>query len=345
MKSNLSPIKSKNFLNKKIIFRCDGGNINEISTGHVYRCLAIAKFFLKKKIRKKNMLFITKNKNFFKIGSDLIKNEGFKSYSPNRNNKLDKKLEIDTLNNFESELLIIDRLDNLKKNEILKLRKKHKKIILIDSSSKYIKFADLNLNPLIKNNYSNKNFGIRYLILPQHNTLNKKIIEKKIFLFFGGYDKKNILTKILNCLNKINFKLKVCIEKKHIKKLKNYKNLNFNLISKKNFLSNLKSSEFAIISGGLILFLCLKNSIPSISIPQYRHQKKNILRIAKYGATIMLENAENQQKLLSILSKFVNKNYINKSKKKINEKFSNKINENALLMILKLYDKKNIGTF
>ena len=114
MKSNLSQIKSKNFLNKKIIFRCDGGNINEIGTGHVYRCLDNCKFFSKKK-KKKNILFITKNKNCFKIGSDLIKNEGYKSYSPNKNNKLDKKVEIDTLNNFKSELLIIDRLDNLKK--------------------------------------------------------------------------------------------------------------------------------------------------------------------------------------------------------------------------------------
>jgi len=50
----------------------------------------------------------------------------------------------------------------------------------------------------------------------------------------------------------------------------------------------------------------------------------------------MLENAEHQQKLMSLLSKFVNKNYINKFKKNINNKFSNNINENALFMIFKL---------
>ena len=55
MKSNLSQIKSKNFLNKKIIFRCDGGNINEIGTGHVYRCLAL-QIFSKKKIKKKYII-------------------------------------------------------------------------------------------------------------------------------------------------------------------------------------------------------------------------------------------------------------------------------------------------
>ena len=70
-------------------------------------------------------------------------------------------------NNFKSKLLIIDRLDNLKKKEIIKLKKNHQKIILIDSVSKYIKYSDLNLNPHIKNKYTKKNFGLEYLILPE----------------------------------------------------------------------------------------------------------------------------------------------------------------------------------
>ena len=59
----------------------------------------------------------------------------------------------------------------------------------------------------------------------------------------------------------------------------------------------------------------------------------------------MLKSAEHHQKLMGLLSKFVNNNYINKFKKNINNKFSNKINENALFMILKLYVKKNIRAF
>ena len=345
MKSYSSSIKLKNFLNKKIIFRCDGGNINEIGTGHIYRCLAIARFLEKKKIKRKNFLFITKKNKEFINGFKLISSEGYDIYSPPRNNILDKKLEINTINNFKSELLIIDRLDNLKKNEILKLREKHKKIILIDSKSKYIKFVDLNLNPHIKNKYTNKNFGIKYLILPVQKTSNKLRKGNKIFLFFGGYDKKNILKKMITNLNKLNFKLKICVEEKHRKLCKNFKNLKFIFINKKNFFSYLKYSKFAITSGGTILFCSLKYCLPNISIAQYKHQKLNILRIAKKNGTLMMESPKHTKKLNYILSRFNNKTYINNFKKKININFSKKISENALFMILKLYDKENIRTF
>ena len=67
--------------------------------------------------------------------------------------------------------------------------------------------------------------------------------------------------------------------------------------------------------------------------------------IKNYSISKGMDYAEHQQKLMSLLSKFVNKNYINKFEKNINNKFSNNINENALFMIFKLYDKKNIRAF
>ena len=40
-----------NSFKSKILFRCDAGYIPEIGSGHLYRCLTIAKF-LKKKVSK-----------------------------------------------------------------------------------------------------------------------------------------------------------------------------------------------------------------------------------------------------------------------------------------------------
>ena len=342
MKLNSLSISSKNFLNKRIIFRCDGGDVSEIGTGHIYRCLTIAKFLVSKKIKKKNILFITKKNQNFYNGFKLIKTEGYNIFSPNRNRKLENKFEIDTLNNFKSKLLIIDRLDDLKKKEIIKLKKNHRKIILIDSVSKYIKYSDLNLNPHIKNKYTKKNFGLEYLILPEEKIKRDKTKEKKIFLYFGGYDNKNILKKILKILNNTNFNLKICIEKKNRKICKSFKKLSYIFFDKRSFFSNLKNSNFAIISGGLILYCALKYNVPSISIPQYKHQKINILRIKKRKGTVMLDANQLEQKLEYILSKFNNKNYINSYKRNIKFNFSNKINNNALAMIINLYDKKNI---
>ena len=65
MKLNSLSANLKNFLNKRVIFRCDGGNVPEIGTGHIYRCLTIAKFLETKKIKKKNILFISKKKIIF----------------------------------------------------------------------------------------------------------------------------------------------------------------------------------------------------------------------------------------------------------------------------------------
>ena len=97
-----------------------------------------------------------------------------------------------------------------------------------------------------------------------------------------------------------------------------------------------------IISGGLILYCALKYNVPSISIPQYKHQKINILRIKKRKGTVMLDANQLEKKLEYILSKFNNKNYINSYKRNIKFNFSNKIKNNALAMIINLYDKKNI---
>lgn len=342
MKLNSLSANLKNFLNKRVIFRCDGGNVPEIGTGHIYRCLTIAKFLETKKIKKKNILFISKKKNNFSKGFNLIKSAGFKVYSPESNIKLEKKIEINTLSLFSSELLIIDRLDKIKKRELIKLKKKHKKIVLIDSMSRYIKDSDLYLNPHIKNKYTNKNFGLKYLILPGDKIKKTKKKEKKIFLYFGGYDNKNILKKTINILSKINFNLKICIEKKHEKFCKDFNNLNFIFLNKKNFFLHLKNSNFAIISGGLILYCALKYNVPNISIPQYNHQELNILKIKKLNGTVMLHASKLKQKLENILKKFNNKSYINNYIKHIKLNFSKKINNNALLMILKLYDKKNI---
>ena len=40
------------FLKKKFVFRCDAGNIPEIGTGHVSRCLLIAKSLIKENVYK-----------------------------------------------------------------------------------------------------------------------------------------------------------------------------------------------------------------------------------------------------------------------------------------------------
>ena len=49
---------------------------------------------------------------------------------------------------------------------------------------------------------------------------------------------------------------------------------NYSIYNNKNFYDKLSISDYAIISGGLIVFDAIKYNLPIISLPQYFHQKK-----------------------------------------------------------------------
>ena len=52
-----------NFLKTKILFRCDLGDINELGSGHFYRCITIARFLkLKFKLKFKDIIFVLRLK-------------------------------------------------------------------------------------------------------------------------------------------------------------------------------------------------------------------------------------------------------------------------------------------
>ena len=108
----------------KIILRCDGGNVPEIGTGHIYRCEEIAKFFIKNKnLKKKDLIFFTKQFGKYTFGFKHLSKK-FNIFKIKNNEELESKNEIKSLNKTTSELLIIDRLDNLKKSELNELKKK-----------------------------------------------------------------------------------------------------------------------------------------------------------------------------------------------------------------------------
>ena len=68
-----------NFFKHKVLFRCDAADIPEIGTGHLYRCLTIARL-LKKKFRLKNkdIAFLVKSKNHYKKSLKILSYYKFK---------------------------------------------------------------------------------------------------------------------------------------------------------------------------------------------------------------------------------------------------------------------------
>ena len=66
------------------IFRVDSGNIPELGTGHLFRCINIYKYLIKNKINKKKILFITKTKGKYKTSKIILEKLKINYISINR---------------------------------------------------------------------------------------------------------------------------------------------------------------------------------------------------------------------------------------------------------------------
>ena len=331
-----------------MLFRCDAADIAEIGTGHVYRCLTIAQL-LKKKFRLKNqdIAFLIKSKNKYKKGLKILSFYKFKIIKIN-----DSKLKPNSIKEAKyllkhpSKLLILDRLGKSNLNFFNLIKNSFNKKIIIDDSSKIRKCFDLSLNPLIHNvlKFKNSYIGFNYLFIP---TLlikkNFKVIKNNIFLFFGGYDKKNITIKILKILNNISFKLNIFIQTNLRKKINNISSKNsIFFFNHKNYLKTLKSSNIAITAGGMGLFDALYLNKKIICIPQYKHQEINAKKISIKKAISLIKikdknfkNKFNQLFFKIYKSKMKEKKLITLQKKIIN---ISKLRKTSNL-IFNLYDK------
>ena len=105
-----------NFSKNKILFRCDAGEENELGSGHLFRCLTIARYFCKfYKIKSKEILFVIKSGKKFKNSLKILKNYPFKVLKISYDIKNYSQKEIDLIRKLKADLFIIDRLGKIKK--------------------------------------------------------------------------------------------------------------------------------------------------------------------------------------------------------------------------------------
>ena len=285
----------------KILFRCDAADIPEIGTGHLYRCLTIANLIKKKfKTKNKDISFLVKTKNKYNKSISILKKYRFTVVKiENSNIKPYSYQELLFLKKNPSNLLIIDRLGKINKTFSKKIEKYFSKKIIFDDSSINRKFFDLSINPLIHNvkKVQNSHIGFNYLVLPsifKSKYYNLKTIKKNnIFIYFGGYDHKNLITKIIKLLNKIDIRLNIFVYylfKNKTKKIISNNNLIF--FKNNEYFKRLGQANIAITAGGLGLFDSIIFKKKVICIPQYEHQELNAKKLANKGVINLLKIEE-----------------------------------------------------
>lgn len=337
-----------NFLKHKVLFRCDAADIPEVGTGHLYRCLTIAKILQKKfKLQSKDIAFLIKSKNKFKKSIQILNFYKFKIIKI-KNSKLKPYSfdEIKYFTNNKANLLIIDRLGKINNKFYKRIKDSFKKKIIIDDSSEVRKHFDLSLNPLIHNvkKFKNSNIGFKHLILPAF-TLKKnfKVKVSNIFILFGGYDANNITLKIVKILINLPIRLNLIIHNSFKKKIeKTYPQKKIFFFDNSDYLKLLKSSNIAITAGGIGLFDSIYYNKKIICIPQYKHQEINAKKISVKKAINLIKLKDKNFKR-SLIRTFI-KVYENRKIKRKVKVIQNRIINTTMLkktlkLITNLYDQ------
>ena len=333
----------------KILIRCDAANILGIGTGHVYRCITIAQLIKKKyKLKHQDIAFVIKTKNKFKQGLSILKSYKFKIIQiENHMLKANSMDEAKYLTQNSSNLLIIDRLGSTNIGFIKKIKNSFNKKIIIDDFSDNRKHFDLSLNPLTHNvkKVKNSNIGFNYLISPSINSKKsyKKINEKNILIFLGGFDSRNFTIKIVKILNLIPFKLNIFIHNSFIKKIK--KKISKNKIiffDSKKYTKILNKVNIVVNAGGIGLFDSIYYNKKIICTPQYKKQEINAKKtpIKKVINLIKMNDKNYVKKFYSIFLKiYKSDNDHLKIKKLQNKVINSKKFKKTMRLIFNLYEK------
>jgi len=312
----------------KIIFRCDAGIVKEIGTGHLYRCILLAKFFLgKKNIKRNDILFIIKSKKKYRLALKILRKNNFNFVTSNLNNNLknNTRKELNFLSNFNSNLLIIDRLGRINSNFVKELKYNFKKMIIFEDMSNNRKLFDLSINALITNVPKQKNclIGYKYVLLNSYK-YSIKFFKKNngIFIFLGNFYPLKLL-KNLHKIIRLNFRsTKIYLPQDFKKELKNYNRKLDIFYNSSDWIHYLKKAKLCINAGGLGVFESLLMRKKIISIPIYNHQKINSIKLSKLNYIFYLNKHSNnfESQLINLIRKIENKKDFLVNNKIINSK-------------------------
>jgi UDP-2,4-diacetamido-2,4,6-trideoxy-beta-L-altropyranose hydrolase len=283
---------------ESMIFRADG-NI-KLGLGHIVRCLALADV-LKNINQDIEITFITK----YKEGKKIIEAKKYEVTSP-----VDD--EINQIRNLADEdtLLLTDFLDT-DNSYISRIRElTGLKVISIDNNTKLKRInSDILINANVFDEGEKKVIGsTRYYLGPKYMILRKEFEEvhsegtyikdkvQTILVMFGGTDPRGFTIKVANALQNIHGEVRINLIAgpafPHNGKLNAFlseTNRKFDLFfSPENLIEIMKSADVAITAAGIALYELSALGVPSIVIPQAKHQEDIVKAFEKSGACINL---------------------------------------------------------
>ena len=272
-------------MKKRILFRCDGGDIPEIGMGHVARCLVLADDLKKRKDTE--VLFLMKD---YKKGIKKVEASGYRVAVIKKSE--DEALRtVKTIFDFMADIVVVDRLSTSAKYTGL-IKKSGVILIAVDDIGEGRAFADITINPILATGEGLYE-GFDYMVLPGRKRKDKAYKKecRDIFVSFGGFDCNNITEKVLPALKELDIDSNFHIVASNIDTLKKIAadKKNIHLYSEpEDFSGILNKSGLAVVSGGLTLLQAVASGVPTLVISQYEHQLGTAKRLDALGTAVNL---------------------------------------------------------
>lgn len=291
----------------RIIFRADGNR--EVGLGHIKRVISLAKGLLKSQ-KHMDLMFVTR----FSEGRKLLEEEGFEVEAA-------KKDEIKQLRKLSSSnaILVTDFLDtNLE--YIQAIKEIIPNTVCIDNNTKLKKIeSDILINANVFDEGEFKiigdtrcYLGPKYMVLGEEfERLHSKKKEIKnsiesILVIFGGADPGGYIVKVARALKSIENHVSINLI---IGPASNYdpKRLTQDLSSldrkfdvsfnPRNLISIMRESDIAVTAAGIVLYELSALGVPSIVIPQRKHQEHIAGAFERRGICINLSTSPSSEEI------------------------------------------------
>lgn len=313
-----------------ILFRTSGGSAenHELGTGHIFRCINLAK-----KLTKSKILFVVEDYGGIK---EILSDNNFHNVyylKPNINKKEDIKKTKNIIKKEKIDIIIIDKF-RISKSYINHLKKDVTTVYISDLFN-YDFPADLVVNGFIglKNSKKMNSYGAVCLLGPKYQILSNVSIKKKpktpkydLLITLGGYDKNNNLDRLTEIIPDYLSKLKIKIilgpsspkSKKLVDLEKKFKqNLEVIRYSKK-LRKDIINSKYGLSGGGITTYEFALLQVPFFIICQYYHQIITARYWKKFGYSFgyVRPNDKTMKKIEQYLQK-LDKHKISLNKKKL----------------------------
>ena len=276
-------------MDQRILFRCDGGRVPEIGTGHVRRCLLLADYLQRQRGAIVN--FLTRD---YSHGVELVRAAGFHPETfPIDGDEL-AALE-HTLNLFRPDVCVFDRLETTEPLLLL-CRQYNAVVVCLDDLGAGLEHADIVINAILEQP-SVYYQGPNYVVLPERPSIiwPRSSTEEGISLLlsFGGYDYSGLTKRVLDIVRDVpNIRRVVVVTadaeflERHHSSAEGDRGCDIEVLCDvSNFTEIMSQADVAIISGGLTLFEAMRCGVPSLVVAQYEHQLQTARRYESLGAT------------------------------------------------------------